>query len=318
MSLTSDQLAMRRTGITASDAVILSGTVPFKKRKTVYDLWMDKCCPELVKPAEYTEAMELGHEAEPVIVRRVAKKRGLIVVYPQTTVRHASIEWAMATPDAKIVGNDEVGDVVGNSNAVAYGLIECKLVGVYVARHWGVVDEDNDESDGPPDYVYTQSVWQMFVTGLPYCIVAAMIGTEVRTYRIDFDKEAAEYASALVELGDRFRKDHVLTRRPPPIDGSESSRNMLAELFPKAGTAQVRADEEAEAAARSYFEGKRQEKAAKELQDNAKTALMAKIQGNYGVVGDGWRCNWVDVKGYHVDAHAYDVEARRKFDLRKV
>jgi putative phage-type endonuclease len=301
VSLTPDQLALRRQGLTASDIVALSGTVPFKKRKTVYDVWLDKVHPDKVKPTEVIEAMELGHEAEPIIVARVAKKLKLSVAYPQTTVRHAKIEWAMSTPDARVV----------DSQRCDVGLIEAKLVGLYVANHWG---EAEDVEHGPPDYVYTQVVWQMMVTGLPFCVVGAMIGTEVRTYRVEFDDAAKEYAEALVEMGAKFRADHVLTERPPPVDGSEPSRNMLAALFQKHNQVQIKADPQAEEAARAYFEAQRQVKEAKELADNAKTVLMAKIQGNYGIRGEGWRCNWAEQKGYHVEG--YDVPPMRKFDLR--
>jgi putative phage-type endonuclease len=324
VSLTPEQIAMRRQGLTASDIVALSGTVPFKKAKTVYDVWLDKCHPDRVKPTEVTEAMELGHEAEPIIVRRVAKKRNLSVVYPQTTVRHPDIEWAMCTPDALIVNGavhrgcyvSEPTAAPPNSMVAEEGLIECKLVGLHSARWWGEFDDEESETDGPPDFVYTQVVWQMFVKQLPYCVVAAMIGTEFRTYRIPFDASAKEYAEALVEMAAKFRRDHVLTDRPPPIDGSASSRELLAALFQKTNGVQIKADEESEDAARVYFNAGRQIKAAKELQDKAKTVLMAKIQGNFGIRGDGWRCNWGEQAGYHVDA--YDVKPMRKFDLRAV
>jgi putative phage-type endonuclease len=317
VSLTKEQLELRRQGLSSSDIVALSGTVPFKKRKTVYDVWLDKVHPDKVKPTEVIEAMELGHETEPIIVRRVAKQLGLAVVYPQTTVRHPTIEWAMSTPDALVVESEQRG-VVSKEFAskyyaqnIARGLIECKLVGVHVADFWG---ESGDIENGPPDFVYTQVVWQMMVTGLPFCVVGAMIGTEVRTYRVEFDDAAKEYAEALVEMGAKFRADHVLTERPPPVDGSEPSRNMLAALFQKHNQVQIKADPQAEEAARAYFEAQRQVKEAKDLADNAKTVLMAKIQGNYGIRGEGWRCNWAEQKGYHVEG--YDVPPMRKFDLR--
>jgi putative phage-type endonuclease len=303
---------LRRQGLTASDIVTLSGTVPFKKTKTRYDVYLDKVHPELVKPTEITEAMELGHETEPVIVVRAARKRGLGIVYPHTTVRHPDIEWAMATPDALVV--DSSGSylgVVAPGTGKEEGLIEAKLVGVHVADCWGEID---DVEHGPPDYVYTQVVWQLFVKQLPYCIVAAMIGTEFRTYRIEFDDGAQEYARALVEIGEKFLVDHVRPRRPPPVDGSESSRQMLATLFQKPTKIVLKANNEDEHAARVYFEAKKQRDAGQQMMDNVKTAMMAKIQNAYGIYGDGWRAAWPSQKGYHVDA--YDVEPMRKFDLR--
>jgi len=316
VSLTKEQLELRRQGLTASDMVALSGTVPFKKRKSVYDVFLDKVHPDKVRPTEVTEAMELGHEAEPIIVNRVAKKLQLAVVYPQTTVRHAKIEWAMATPDAKIV---ETSGYVGVNGPPTYlnekvlGLIECKLVGFFVADHWGEAD---DIEHGPPDFVYTQAVWQCMVTELPFCIVGAMIGTEVRTYRVDFDAGAREYAEALVEVAAKFRRDHVLTGIPPEVDGSESSREMLAALFQKHNGVRIRADALAEDHARAYFEARRLKNEAEQSMEVSKTLLLDRIRANEGLVGDGWECAWREQRGYRVNA--YDVAPMRKFELRRL
>lgn len=320
MSLSPEQLAMRRTGLTASDIVVLSGTVPYKKARTVYDLYLDKVRPELVRPTEVTEAMELGHEVEPAIVARAARKLGVAVVYPQTTVRHESIEWAMATPDALIVGNtDRVGLVpmrlVEKESMFEVGLIEAKLVGLHAAPWWDVSYEEADGA-GPPDYVFTQAVWQAFVKRLPYVVVAAMIGTEFRLHRIEFDSAAQEYAGALVEVGEKFLVDHVRPKRPPPVDGSASSREMLSALFRRPNQITLKADDEAEQMARAYFAGKRQREEGEQLMDQAKTAMMARMQENYGLKGDGWSAVWGEQKGYHVEA--YDVAPMRKFGIRPV
>jgi len=313
VSLTKAQLELRRQGLTSSDIVTLSGTVPFKKAKTVFDVYLDKVEPEAVKPTEVTEAMELGHEAEPIIVTRAARKRGLGIVYPHTTVRHPSIEWAMSTPDAVIVASHgNCLGIVPPGIGKEEGLVEAKLVGIHVADHWG---EDGDIEHGPPDYVFTQAVWQMFVKQLGYCIVAAMIGTEFRTYRIEYDESAQDYARALVEIGERFLVDHVRPRRPPPVDGSEASRRMLAGLFRRDNGIVLKADADDETAARAYFNGKKQRDEGQHIMDNAKTALMAKIGDAYQLSGDGWRANWGSQAGYHVPA--YDVEPMRKFDLRE-
>jgi putative phage-type endonuclease len=317
MSLSPEQLAMRRTGLTASDIVVLSGTVPFKKTKTVYDVFLDKVHPDKVAPTEVTEAMELGHEVEPAIVAHVARKKNLCVVYPHTTVRHKEIEWALATPDALIAtSTDRVGiqqstNTILQEQAVLSGLVEAKLVGLHVADCWG---ETEDVEHGPPDYVYTQVVWQLFVTGYRYCIVAAMIGTEFRMYHVNFDASAQEYAAALVDVGEKFLVDHVRPQRPPPVDGSQSSREMLATLFRKSSGVTLKADQSDEEAARAYFKGKKVRDDGQWLMDGAKTALMAKIQDNYGLRGDGWTATWGEQNGYHVEA--YDVAAMRKFSLR--
>jgi putative phage-type endonuclease len=304
VSLTPEQIILRRQGLTASDIVVISGTVPFKKARTLFDLYVDKVCPEQAVPTETTEAMDLGHEAEPMIVARVARKRNLSIVYPQTTVRHPKIEWAMATPDALVV-DDSSGPI---HDPVPTGLIEAKLVGIHMVDSW---DRGDEGVEGPPDYVFTQVTWQLFVKGLKRCYVAAMIGTEFRIYDVAYDED---YAMALVELGERFLVDHIRPKRPPAADGSESARRMLASVFPRSNGNLLDADTEAECAAKMYFEGSALVKEGERLKDDAKALLMEKIGESDGIKGHGFRCFWKNRDGYHVPA--YTVDPGRKFDLR--
>ena len=64
MTLSREQLLLRKQGLTASDMVVLAHVVPFKKARTVYDLYIDKTTEQPVQ-SEATDAIELGHEAEP-------------------------------------------------------------------------------------------------------------------------------------------------------------------------------------------------------------------------------------------------------------
>lgn len=317
MGLSKEQLALRRTGLTASDMVTLSRTVPFKMAKTPYDVFMDKVHPEKVKETEVTEAMELGHEVEPVIVARAARKLGLAVLYPTTTVTDPDVPWKICTPDAIVVraeaaprpGVIDVEDLrqLYELEASASGLIEAKFVGLHMAPYW---------EDELPEYVYVQCVWQCHVKRQPFVVVAAMIGTMFKTYRVEYDEGAQELAGALTDVGEKFLVDHVRPGHPPPVDGSESSRRMLAGLFPKNNGVMLKADDGDEEIAAHYFRGKKMVDDGERMKDEAKTAFMAKIQSADGVRGDGWRALWKEQAPYHVDG--YDVDAMRKFDLREV
>ena len=199
--LTDADIALRRTGLTASDMVALSGTVRFKRARTVHDVWLDKCHPELAPRTEISEAMELGNAAEPLIVAQTAHKLHMAVDYPQRSRRHREVPWKICTPDGIVVSNTEhVGVVQSNlshEHMTEEGLLEAKLVGLHMAPYWDAAHE-NDE--GPPEYVYVQVCWGMHVLELPYAIVAAMIGTQIRTYRVEFGDGERELCDALTAL----------------------------------------------------------------------------------------------------------------------
>jgi predicted phage-related endonuclease len=308
--LTSEQLSMRKTGLTATDIVTLCDPPPFKEARTEHDLFIEKTMD--VPPRESTEAMELGHELEPVIIRRVAKKLGLAVAYPATTIRHPDYPLFMATPDAHVVDAPDLAGTVMDES-VKYeriGLVEAKAVGVGAMSHW----EEDDEV--VPDYVYLQCVVQMWVRKLPFVIVAALMGTRFVTHRIEWGPGEDELAEAIRERGERWWRDHVVARKPPEIDQSEGASRMVRALVGKKHNgAIIQAGPEAEHAARMYAEATAQIKEAEARKREASTRLIEIIADNDGVQGNGWRAKHTMRKGYEVAA--YEVKEGRTFDLRR-
>lgn len=304
MPLTEDQLALRRTGITATDAVVLSGLHPFRGASphTIYCEKVGLPIPRLTG-----DQLEMGHELEPVILRRLAMKRGLTLV-PGTTMRRANPASGrladqshhLATPDAVHFPHGQDHD----AEAVA----EAKAVGRRWMDAWG-------EDDGDiPDHVLAQVHWQMHVLDLPIAYVGALLGTEVRTYRVRRDDELI---GSLVEVADRFWTDHVLAKRPPPIDGSPGAEQMLRALFPRHKGPMLRAGDEVETRARAYFDFKREVESAQERFDGAKQALIAACGEAEGITGDGWRLRYTFREAVEVSPKPYTRPAGRHFDMRQ-
>jgi predicted phage-related endonuclease len=308
MSLTADQIAIRKTGITASDIRALAGVDPYGRGP--HAVWLDKM--GLVGDQSNTkavraptEAQSLGDELEPIVVRRLAEKVGLHPLRLEgrfdRTVRHPDHATHIATPDAWLAQS-------AMHDAEALG--EAKVVGFWNRLGWG--DPGSDEI---PEWCVLQTTWQAYVTRLPLVHVGALIGTELRTFKIPVD---VELVGECVEIADRFWTDHVLTKKPPPIDGSEDSEKVLRAIFPKSRALTKKADAKAEDWAFRYFAADKQRKLFEAEQEKARQALMLLTGTCERMTGDGWRLLWKSHDGWHVDAKSYDVAPGRRLDIRSI
>jgi predicted phage-related endonuclease len=299
MSLSPEQIAIRRTGITASDIRAIVGLDPYGV--TRHDVYASKVLG--VDRFKETEATELGDDLEPIALRLLAKKRNRHILRrdPKTlTVRHRERSAHIATPDAFLAEH---------AFREASELGEAKVVGFHNASGWGT------EPDAIPDWALVQVTWQAYVTAIPVVLVGALIGTEVRTYRIERDEDLV---GVLVEEADKFLRDHVTPRKPPAVDGTEGSGRMLRALFPRPTGPMVRASAEAEERAKAYFHWKHQVEVAEANLEGVKQALIAACGESEGIVGSTWRMKLGMRKGYTVDRQSYTVPEARTFDMREV
>lgn len=290
--LTAAQQAIRRSGITATDVRVLSGLDPHGR--TAHDIYASKVLG--VDNYETTEEKELGDELEPIVIRRLASKKGLRLVPREPdamTIRHPTIAHHVATPDAFF--SDSIGQV--------------KVVGLHNAHLWG-----EDEADGIPDYVLAQCAWEMHVSGSDVEHVGALTGTHVLTFTIVRSRDGIDdLIGALVDEADRFWTDHVLARVPPPIDGSDGSKRLIAARWPRHREGMIKASADVELSARRYFEAKRRRDEAADAVELASQNLKALTGDAEGIDGDGWRLmlRWRGPTSYTVEKEGY-----RHFDLR--
>ena len=289
--LSPEQHALRATGITATDVVTLAGLNPYRGA-SAHTIWMSKMGMEA--PRQDGEPLQLGHALEPITLAFLARRRSLTLA-PAATVVHPEAPTHIATPDAFVEG------------AVAReGVAEVKAVGLHNAGMWG-------EEDGTvPDHVLAQCAWQMHVTGLPVAWVGALIGTEVRTYRVERD---GDLEAALVETADRFWRDHVQSKRPPTPDGSDGAAKMVRELVGRPRDGMVAASADAEGLAAAYFALDREKRLAEQRLEETRELLMLACGAHEGLKGDGWRLLFKMRDEARVEA--YTKKAYRHFDMRK-
>ncbi|MBK7350780.1 MAG: YqaJ viral recombinase family protein [Gemmatimonadetes bacterium] len=207
MTLTAEQLALRQTGIGASEIAAVAGLDP---HRTPLDVWMLKRA--LTEPFAGNEFTRWGHRLEAVIAGAYADARG-VLLDTRETLRHPNEPWMLATPDRVVL------DPGGGEER----LLQVKNRGLRQADRWG-----EPGTDQVPDEVAAQCHWEMTVTELDRCDVAVLIGgNDFRVYSLRRDPEIE---AALVGIGRRFWFDHVVAGVRPEPTASDGAA--LARLFP--------------------------------------------------------------------------------------
>lgn len=277
MALTEKQHKIRRGGVTATDIVTLAGLSPYGR--TPHDVWASKVLGH--DDFEETEAIELGLALEPIVVPRVAKAAGLYHkrINPEDLTRtHPQWDRYVATPDGVFTPKHAFEEPVATT--------QVKVCGLENAGYWGPVHAGRD---GIPHWVLAQDVWEMFVYQKDLSYVGALIGTQIRTYKVERTPDLEDLIGALREVADQFWTDYVVTKQPPKVDGSDGAGRMLAALWPQNNGAVIAADAEAEGLAQVYFDAHRVASDHQKIADTALQGLMQKCADNDGVMGQGWR-----------------------------
>lgn len=301
--LSDKQRAIRATGVTATDVVTLAGLSPYANASP-HLVYAEK----IGIPIEphTSPRLEMGHELEPIVLRQTAQRRGLRLLDVPRTIRSVRCEHHLATPDALSWSESFVAQHPHDS------LVEAKAVSLHMASDWG-----EDETEDIPDYVLAQVAWQIHVVQVPVAFVGALLGTELRSYRIELTPDLATLIEALREVADRFWVDHVLARRPPTLDGTAGAEKMIRAHFPRPMGPMVKASPQAEEAAERYFAVKREALISERELEVAKQCLIAACGEAEGLIGDGWRLTMKARKGYQVTPKPYIVPDGRRFDLRE-
>jgi len=150
--------------------------------------------------------------------------------------------------------------------------------------------------DAVPHHHICQAQFYMAEGGFPRVRLFALVGVDdLRAFTIRAD---AEVQGMLLEVVDRFYVDHVLTGKPPPLDGSDSCANYVAARYPRSQGAILPATPEAEEWAAEYRAASAQVVTATERRDKAKNHLKEFIGDADGVLfANGSRITWKSVNG---------------------
>ncbi len=259
------QLAMRSTGIGASEIAAACGLSPWERP---IDVFARKT--GLAPEKATTDAMAAGNWLEPAILAWYAHEMGVDVL-PSTTLRHPESAWAIATPD-------------GVWSSDRKHLVQVKNVGLRMTEHWG-----DDPEHIPVDY-RVQIEWEMWVAGATACDVAVLIGGQrLRIYPILQDLELLRLLRA---EGHRFWHEHVLANNPPPVDATESTKRFQERVHARHGTTFLSETSEAIRWAVAYDEARTAEKEAVARKLECANHLRAIIGPHGGIEGQQIKVTW--------------------------
>lgn len=193
MPLTAEQLAIRKTRISASEVAVLLGLSPWK---TPAALWVEKT--QDVDPLEENEAMSIGNDFESPLIDWCAKSLGVLPDRELGTVIHPTLPWLCATPDAGIAGQKR--GIEAKTAGVVRGFVE--------SEKWG--DADTDEV--PVEY-WCQCQIQMAVMDWNAVYLAALVAGRGRVrYLIQRDQAAIE---GMIERAGAWHAKHIIGGERP-------------------------------------------------------------------------------------------------------
>ena len=234
---------------------------------------------------EETERQQVGTFLEDGLRSLVTARTG-VSFERATTLRHQSIPHILATPDGLSSPANDAG-------------VELKLVGSNVAHHW--------DDDALPDYVLSQVVVGMAVTGRSRWFVGALIGgTNVRLIEVERNPDLEE---SIVEACSAFWIDNVLGDEPPEPQSTTERRAWLRARYPGSEftkAARVDAEEVAEAM-RWLAAVKAQRKQLGAAEDVLETMLCGRVGDEYGIETDAGKFLWYPRRG-NVDWKAVAAE----------
>lgn len=276
MALTPEQLAIRLTGIGASEAAAVVEVHPYKG---ALDVWLEKPTPSrppLVAPSEDEDSprAQVGSFLEDGLRSLYSLRTGVQVV-AATTLRHPELPHVLATPDGLALSEDA-------------GL-ELKVVGANMAHHWA--------DDTVPDYVQLQAVQGMAVTGRGRWDVAALIGgTDFRIHQIYRDLELEDDLLAALTA---FWETYVVGDEAPEPRDADAARRLLRLRYPGSSAGKLLQDDREELAemARWITAADSQLEALKEARAQLVNAMCAEVADDYGISGRWGRFLWYPTRG---------------------
>lgn len=262
----------RKTYLGSGDIAAVAGVSPYR---SALDVWAQKT--GMVPDTIATPRMLVGVELEQPIIRALyAAPRELVIDQPGW-VGHKTIPHFGATVDA-----------IARDVADERRVVECKVVGTHGMKRWGDVD---DGAESVPSDVLVQVQWQFCCTGEQIADVVALLGTDLRVYRVERDDEMI---ANLETIGAAFW-EKVEGRTAPEISAEHAAgaRDLIERLYPRQTLDAIDFSPEARALAEQYIAARDEKTAADKAQKAAGAALCAFIGEHEGLLADDLKATWI-------------------------
>ena len=296
-SLSAESIAMRKTGLGASDTpAILPGVNYYV---TPFEVWHSKTSDKPPPEPEVGTAkwflMRSGSVYEEPIRRMFEALTGKRARAVRQTRRHQECKHVLATLDGTIVGEKAV--------------LEVKNRGM-----WRISEYGPSGTDQVLDSDLIQTHQQMAVTGAEAAYMAVLLGgQDLRWYLIPRDEGLVEVILSSVES---FWADYVATKRHPEFDWSDHrARDYLRLLHPAYDDNTVELGKEGQVLDSRIKAANEIIKAATKDKTEARNRLLGMVgDARIGKLPNGtyWQRSQVRVAGYTVAPRTQD-----RFDWKK-
>lgn len=197
---------LRRNGIGGSDIATIFNLNPWK---SAFSLFLEKK-GELEPPdLSDNESIYFGNIHEDMLRKEFAKRNGYKVQRNNFVLCHDEYDYLRANLDGEIITTE------------GKGVLEIKTTSEYMKSEW--------QGDHVPNAYMLQVQFYLGVTGYSFGFLVCLIGgNKYKQFRIERDEE-------LIQL--IFAECHAFWKRlqednPPPFDGSKSTADTLARMFP--------------------------------------------------------------------------------------
>ena len=198
-------LELRKKGIGGSDSAAIVG---LDRYRSAFDVYAEKIGLKPEQPDN--EAMRQGRDLEQYVAERFMEATGKKVRRRNAMLQHPEHPFMLANIDRWVVGENA-------------GL-ECKTTSVLNRAKFS-------QGEFPPNY-YVQCMHYMAVTGAERWYLAVLVlNNAFHVFTIERDENEIQ---ALIQAEKQFWEEHVLKQIPPVPDGSESTAEIIKQLFPEA------------------------------------------------------------------------------------
>ena len=207
-------LAARGLGLGSSDAPAILGVSRYKSPLQLY-------CEKLglVERGPMLERQKWGLVLEAPIADAFEQETGRAVLAPppHTIQVHDTLDWLRCSVDRYQV--PEAPKLPPPCEGV--GVLEVKNADIHLGSEW---------TSEPPIEYQVQLQHQLAVTGYQWGSIAALIGGNHFVWQ-DLKRDE-DFIAILMAEEEKFYK-RLLEKTPPPPDGSDGTKKLLAQLYPK-------------------------------------------------------------------------------------
>jgi putative phage-type endonuclease len=194
----------RAEGLGGSDIGTVLG---FNNFKSPYQLWLEKTGQLEPEDISHKVAIQVGNELEELVAKMFTQQTGIRVQRDNKSYFKDDKPFLHANIDRKIIGEN--------------ALLECKTTGAHNKSQW--------EGDNVPASYLLQVQHYLNVLDYDYAYIAVIIGNfDFQFKKIERDQELIDLVEARATS---FWIENVKKGIAPEIDGSESTKDSLDQLY---------------------------------------------------------------------------------------